>query len=105
MDVIEASATITQIDLYYYVSTDFYQPAVQRKMHTITTRNHELARFTADPRVYPVEELLELMTQFDRCPTGRYRLARCFPEILFFFKMTSPDSFTAGVKRRRNEMR
>ena len=100
LDVIEACATVTQIQL-----GEFQIASVKRrlgKLEAFATRNCELARFVANPRAYPSgDELLALMSQFDNCPTGRYMLARCFPAIPSFFKSASTNSSTAGAKKRK----
>ena len=103
MDVIQACATVTQIQLLLdgNPSLDFTPAAVQQKLQAIATRNCELARFVANPRAYPGDELLALMHQFDNCPTGRYMLACCFPEIPFFLRIKCADSTTAGPKKRK----
>ena len=100
LDVIEACATVTQIQL-----GEFQIDSVKRrlgKLEAFATRNCELARFVANPRAYPSgDELLALMSQFDNCPTGRYMLARCFPAIPSFYKSASTNSSTAGAKKRK----
>ena len=94
MDVIAACVSVTQIQM----SADFpafeFQPdAIRQKLQAIAPRNRELARFVANPREYPGDELLTLMLQCDSSPTGRYMLARCLPEIDSFFKTSqSTDS-------------
>jgi hypothetical protein len=102
MHVIEACATVTRIQHNKSSrSTAFNPPAVQYKLQTITTRNRDLARFVTNPRAYPGEDLLALMGQCDKCPTGRYMLARCFPGIPSFFNMNGTDASKAGVKKRK----
>jgi hypothetical protein len=106
MDVIEACATVTQIQLHNDLPPfDFRPVEVQEKLREIVTRNRNLARFVANPRAYPGDELLALMTQFDKSPTGRYMLARCLPGIPSFFKInriaTSADMCTAEAKKRK----
>jgi hypothetical protein len=105
IDSIEACATVTQIQVHRTnPPLDFHPDAVQRMLHTIAKRNRELARFIADPREYPGDELLALMGQFDSSPTGRYMLARCFPGIPSFFKITITDSPLAGLKKRKRSL-
>jgi hypothetical protein len=102
MDVIEACATVTQIQLCPDYPPDCFMPtAVQRKLQAIVTRNRELARFVANPRSYPGSDLLALMSKFYNSPTGRYMLACCFPGIPSFFKIKSTDSSAGSKKRRR----
>jgi hypothetical protein len=88
MAVIEACTTVTQIRLDRFRPPDHFPlAAVRRTLQTITTRNHELARFVANPGALPGDELLKLMSQCDNCPTGRYMIACCFPAIPSFFKI------------------
>jgi hypothetical protein len=103
MDVIEACATVTQIQLSErYTPDDFTPTSAQAKLQSIATRNRELARFVANPREYPRgDELVALMSQLDNSPTGRYMLACCFPGMDSFFKIKSTDSSTAGPKKRK----
>ena len=103
MNAIEACTTVLHIELELrYTPIAYRSAAVRRKLQVIATRNRELARFVADPRAYPTgNEMLALMGQFDNCPTGRYMLARCFPEIYSFFKIKSDDSSTTGPKKRK----
>ena len=103
MDVIEACATVTQIQLDdNNPPVDFRPAEVQEKLQAIAMRNGQLARFVANPRAYPVEELLVLMTQFDKSPTGRFMLARSFPGIPSFFNSNEiTDASTAGTKKRK----
>ena len=99
MDAIEACATVTQIQSDRPVD---FPRAAQQKLQAIATRNHELARFVANPHDYPADELLKLMTQFDKSPTGLYMLVRCLPGIPSFFKSNEiTDSSTAGAKKRK----
>ena len=101
MDVIEACASVTKIQLDdYNPPVDFRPAEVQEKLQAIAMRNRQLARFVANPRAYPVEELLVLMTQFDKSPIGRYMLARCLPGIPSFFKSKSTHSSTVEAKKR-----
>ena len=85
-EIIETCATVTQIQM-----DDSFPPTDGRrqKWQTVATRNRALARFVATPRAYPGDELLALMTQFDKSPTGRYMLARCLPAIPFLPFMTT----------------
>lgn len=101
MAVIEACATVTQIELDVDdLPIDFSPAFMQRALQTIATRNRQLARFRDNPSAYPIDELLALMRQFDNNPTGRYMLARCFPEIPSFFKIkTSTNSATAEPEK------
>lgn len=102
MDAIHACATVTQIQLCdYQPPSGFLPDAVLLKLQVIAWRNRKLARFVANPSHYPGDELLALMSQFDRCPTGRYMLARCVPEIPGFFKIMITDPSTARLKKRR----
>ena len=102
MDAIEACTTVTQIRLDNTLMPRNFRPAaVREKLQNIATRNRELARFVANPRAYPVEELLVLLRQFDKSPTGRYMLARCFPGIPSFFNSKSAGSSTTGPKKRK----
>jgi hypothetical protein len=102
MDIIAACATVTQIQLCNnYPAYEFSPAAVRRKLRAIATRNRELARFVANPREYPGDELVALMSKFDNSPTGRYMLACCFPGIPSFFKIKSTGSSTAGPKKRK----
>jgi hypothetical protein len=103
MDVIEACATVKQIQLSRSSPVYAFRPdEVQQKLQVIATRNRKLARFVAKPREYPGSDLLALMSQFDNSPTGRYMLACCFPGIPSFFKISkSTDSSMAGAKKRR----
>ena len=90
MGAIEACATVTQIQLdSSWPPGAFRSAAVQQKLQTITTRNRNLARFVVNPRrdyQSSDEDMLALMRQFDNSPTGRYILARCFPEIPSLFQ-------------------
>ena len=102
MDAIEACSAVMQIQLDDTMPLAFRPAAVQQRLQAIATRNHELARFVANPRLYPGDELLALLHKFDKIPTGRYMLARCFPEIPSFFKTNETnDSSTAGAKKRK----
>ena len=100
---IEAWATVTQIQLDdRFPPMELRPHVVQQKLQTVATRNRELARFRANPRGYPRDELFELMSQFDSSPTGRYMLACGFLGIPSFFKIDqSTDSSTMGPKKRR----
>ena len=99
MDAIEACATVTQIQSDRPVD---FPRAAQQKLQAIATRNRELARFVANPHDYPADELLKLMTQFDKSPTGLYMLVRCLPGIPSFFKSNEiTDASTAGAKKRK----
>ena len=53
-------------------------------MRKLAARNEELARFEANPSIYPTENLLALMPRFDNCPTGRYMLSRSLPQVFSF---------------------
>jgi hypothetical protein len=97
-DVIAACATVTQIQLRNRISPINFRPG---ELQVIAARNRELARFIANPREYPGDELLALMSQFGSCPTGRYMLARCLPGIPTFFKIKITDSPTSGPKKRK----
>ena len=102
MDVIEACATVTQIQLDNdNPPRNFLPDANQEKLQEIATRNRALACFVANPRTYPDDELLKLMRQFDNSPTGRYMLAQSFPGIPFFFKIKSADSSTACTNKEK----
>ena len=57
---------------------------VQQQFQQIAARNEKLAQFTANSSTYPQDQLLDLMRQFDNCPTGRYRLARTLPGVFSF---------------------
>ena len=49
-------------------------------------RNRELDGFITLLDIYATDQLLILMSQFNKCPTGRYRLAAGLPGI---FSLTS----------------
>ena len=73
----EACTTITRIALDYNGGRGDYDGNVSVvQLRSFATRNVQLALFTASPSTYPNDQLLDLMRQFDNCPTGRYRLAR-----------------------------
>jgi hypothetical protein len=57
---------------------------IVQQFKRIAVRNEKLAQFMASPNTYPKDQLLDLMRQFDNCPTGRYRLACSLPEIFDF---------------------
>ena len=99
MDVFEACTTVTRFVLIPYVkSNNFSSPALQQKLRSIETRNQQLACFCANPSAYPHNnQLLKLMHQFDPSPTGRYMLARRFPEIPAFFIKTNNESTDSAV--------
>ena len=103
IDIIEACTTVTQILMEKsYPPIDFSPAVIQRLLQAIATRNRKLAQFVANPQGYPGSDLLVLMHKFDRSPTGRYRLARCFPGIPSFFKIDIiTDSSTARPKKRK----
>jgi hypothetical protein len=87
MDAIEACATVMQIQQNHEKNHPPVDIGVRRQLQSIATRNRELAPFVANPRAYPGDELLALMSQFDNSPTGRFMLALCLPGIPAFFKM------------------
>ena len=103
MDAIEACATVTHIQLSSLPPIDFTESEERQKLQEIATRNRELALFVANPDAYPSgDELLALMRQFNKCPTGRYMLARCYPEIPSLLKIhESPDSSATEQRKRK----
>ena len=81
IEAIEGCATITQFRLIHETRSDERQdPDIRRAL----ARNNELARFVASPSTYPTQSLPSLILQFDNCPSGRFMLARCLPEVLSF---------------------
>ena len=87
VDAVEACSTVMQIQLDDMpVRFDFCRAELELKLQSIATRNRALARFVANPRAYPGDELLALIGKFDKCPTGRYVLACCIPGIPSFFQ-------------------
>lgn len=101
MDVIEACATVTQIQQLDSSQTPYaFETPLQQKLQAIVTRNRELADFIVNPRAYPGNDLLALMSNFDNIPTGRYMLACHFPGIPSFFKIETTDTATTkGPKK------
>ena len=118
---LEACATITEIkveipDQSGNNSSDEHRllsPRDAQHFQRITARNQKLALFLANPMTYPTHQLPTLMRQFDNhCPTGRYLLSRCLPEILAFNQIqsakkrtskTSPmPKSTRQLRKRRN---
>ena len=79
---LERCATITQFAPIYfhfhYAANQQLNPEIRR----ILTRNNDLARFVANPSTYPADKLPSLIIQFHQCPSGRFMLARCLPELL-----------------------
>ena len=65
----------------------------QLQLQRIATRNVELGRFVSDPSTYPAEQLLTLLRQFNKCPSGLYMLASRFQVVSSFnkFKAQSND--------------
>ena len=101
MNLIEACATVTQIQLSdSNLQNDFRPDDIQQKLQAIASRNRQLARFVANPPAFPGTELMVLISQFDSIPTGRYMLARSFPGIDASFKIKSTDSTTAGPRKK-----
>ena len=86
LPALEASASITRLQVnreHMSLLRDppGFSPDQVLQMRNITARNEELARFEANPSIYPIENWLVLVRCFDNCPTGRYRLARHLPEV------------------------
>ena len=97
MEVIEACTTVLQIHCHGGTAE------AQQKVQTIATRNRALARFSANPHVFPTAYVLELLSQCDRCPTERYLLARHLPAVISFEELQTRDSVATNPKKRKRE--
>jgi hypothetical protein len=92
VETLEACSTITRIEVGNYDAEGVpqVQPIAARdadivlQFRQIAARNDKLAQFMASPNTYSKDQLLDLLQQFDHCPTGRYRLARTLPEVFNF---------------------
>ena len=80
VETVEACVTIQRIEVDSHGHRGDYDDDVMVvQLRRFAARNEQLARFMASPNTYPNVQLLDLMRQFNNCPTGRYRLARCLP--------------------------
>jgi hypothetical protein len=92
VETLEACTTITRLEVgregnqgnnRTYVGDEDVTNVVQQ-LRRFAARNEQLALFRASPNTYPNDQLLDLMRQFDNCPTGRYRLACSLPGVFTF---------------------
>jgi hypothetical protein len=85
VETMDACATITRIEVDYNGGRGGQNDNdIVVQLQSFATRNEQLFLFMASPNTYPNDQLLDLMRQFDNCPTGRYRLARSLPEMFTF---------------------
>lgn len=77
---------------------DYYPAALQHTLQTIALRNRTLARFVAYPRAFDTRgDLLELLRQFNACPTGL--TVHCLLDLcLQSFLLIQADPSTTGPK-------
>ena len=88
----EAFTTITRIEVIIHGGPRRYRTAlgdeenanVVQQLRRCAARNKRLALFRASPNTYPNDQLLDLLLQLDKSPTGRFQLVRSLPEILSF---------------------
>ena len=83
IEAIEGCATITRFAVIHDMRPNLDEPPTPQ-LRRILARNNELACFVASPSTFPTDKLPSLILQFDNCPSGRYMLARCLPEVLSF---------------------
>ena len=92
VETLEACTTITRLEVGNNgyqdddsnYSVDDKDGKVVQQLRRVTARNERLAQFIANPNTYRNDQLLNLMRQFDNCPTGRYRLACSLPGVFSF---------------------
>ena len=107
--VLEACSSVLQIKVDIIGNPYYFTEPEKHQLNRISVRNIELCHFMADPPSFPNAKLLNLMPQFNDCPSGLYRLTRRLPEVFSFAKghslfhlMVEPNPTPKLSKRRKN---
>ena len=101
VQALEACASVTEIHVNNDGERQDFTEHEEQQLRQVTARNSELGQFVSNPSTFPIAKLLNLMRQFDKCPTGLYVLTRRLPEMFSFEKGNCLFPLTRKLRKRR----